>query len=49
MSVGEVVLKLLNLILDLVPHDVARTMLDDAAVKRANAVADLAEAKKFGK
>jgi hypothetical protein len=39
---------LLDLVLDLVPAPVARQLLDEAAVKRANAVADAAEAVKFG-
>lgn len=49
MNVYEVVMKLLNLVLDIVPLATAQSMLDDAAVKRANAVADLAEAEKFKK
>jgi hypothetical protein len=39
---------LLDLVLDLVPPPVARQLLDEAAVKRANAVADAAELAKFG-
>lgn len=39
---------LVDLILSLVPHDVARLALDDAAVRRANAIANAAEAVKFG-
>lgn len=35
--------------LALVPHDVVQKMLDEAAVKRANDEADLAEALKFGR
>lgn len=34
--------------LDLVPVHVARQMLDDEAVRRANMIADLAELAKFG-
>lgn len=39
--------KLLSAILDIVPVAVARQMLDDAAVRRANAIADAAEIAKF--
>lgn len=34
--------------LDVVPVEVLRQMLDDAAVRRANAIADTAEGAKFG-
>jgi hypothetical protein len=37
-----------DLLLELVPHDDAKAILDDAAVRRANAAADLAEKVKFG-
>ncbi len=37
-----------DLLLMLVPHDKAKELLDDAAVKRANAAADAAESVKFG-
>ena len=40
---------LLGLVLDLVPPPVARQMLDEEAVRRANAVADAAETAKFGR
>ncbi len=40
--------KLADLLLDLVPHDVAKQLLDDAAVRRANAIANAAELAKFG-
>ncbi len=40
--------KLAALILDLVPAPVAHQLLDSAAVRRANAIADLAEDAKFG-
>lgn len=45
--------KLAALILDLVPAPMARQLIDDAAVRRANAIADVAEdavvaAGKFG-
>lgn len=45
--------KLAALLLDLVPAPVAQQLINDAAVRRANAVADLAEdavvaAQKFG-
>jgi hypothetical protein len=43
-AVGQI----LDLVLDLVPHDVARQALDDAAVRRANTIADAAELAKFG-
>lgn len=39
--------KLLGLVLDIVPVTVARAMLDDAAVRRANVIADAAEVAKF--
>lgn len=48
LDVIDVVRKLVSLILDLVPVDVAKQALDDAAVRRANAIADAAEAAKFG-
>lgn len=48
MDVIDVVRKLIGLILDLVPHDVAKQLLTDEAVRRANAIADTAEAAKFG-
>lgn len=37
-----------DVLLALVPHDTAKTVLDEAAVKRANRDADIAEAIKFG-
>ena len=37
-----------DLLLALVPHNEARELLDSAAAKRANAIADAAEAAKFG-
>lgn len=40
--------KMAALILDLVPAPVARQLIDDAAVRRANAIADVAEDAKFG-
>lgn len=40
--------KLAAIILDLVPAPMARQLIDDAAVRRANAIADLAEDVKFG-
>jgi hypothetical protein len=52
-SPGEIALEvargLVDLLLKLVPAPVARQMLDDAAVRRSNAIADLAEAAKFGR
>jgi len=47
-TVLDVVRTLLDAILRLVPVDVARAELDEAAVRRANAIADAAEAVKFG-
>lgn len=43
----ETVRRLLDIILSLVPVEVARAELDQAAVERANRIADLAEAEKF--
>ncbi len=40
--------KLIEIVLDLVGHDKANDLLSDAAVKRENALADLAEKAKFG-
>jgi hypothetical protein len=37
-----------DLLLQLVPKDQAMALLDEAAVRRANALADAAEAVKFG-
>lgn len=39
--------RLVDLVLDIVPEEVAKQLLTDAAVKRANRIADLAEAAKF--
>lgn len=36
-----------DLLLALVPHEQAKELLDEAAIRRANAVADLAEQVKF--
>ena len=36
-----------DLLLMLVPHDTAKELLDDAAIRRANLAADLAEKIKF--
>lgn len=47
MNALDVVRRLLDLVLLLVPHGVARDELDEAAVRRANAIADAAEAVKF--
>ncbi len=44
----DTVRRLVDLALDLVPHDVAKQLLDDSAVRRANAIADAAEVAKFG-
>ncbi len=40
--------KLIGLALDIVPADAAKQLVDDEAVRRANAVANLAEDLKFG-
>jgi hypothetical protein len=48
MTPGQVVRMLLDIILTLVPHEEARLLLDEAAIARANAVADAAEKAKFG-
>lgn len=48
MNAIDVVRKLLGLILDLVPHEIAKELLSQEAIRRSNAVADLAEAEKFG-
>lgn len=48
MNALDVVRRLLDLVLLLVPHGVARDELDEAAVRRANAIADAAELGKFG-
>lgn len=48
MDVIEVVRALLDIVLSLVPHEVANQLLTDAAVKRQNAIANAAEAEKFG-
>lgn len=37
-----------DVLLKLVPHDHARQLLDEAAIRRANQMADIAEAVKFG-
>lgn len=40
--------KLIALALDIVPAEAAKQLIDDEAVRRANAIADLAETAKFG-
>lgn len=40
--------KMAAMLLDLVPAPVARQLIDDAAVRRANAIANAAEDLKFG-
>lgn len=47
MEAVNVVWALLDLILELVPHTTARTLLDDAASRRAEAIADAAEEAKL--
>lgn len=49
MTPGQVARMLFDIILALVPHEEARALLDEAAIARANAVADAAEAEKFGR
>lgn len=44
----DVARALLDLVLKLVPHGVAKDELDQAAIRRANAFADAAEIAKFG-
>lgn len=44
----DVAIKLLDLVLQLVPHAVATKLLDEAAVRRQNTIADAAELAKFG-
>lgn len=49
----DIARKLIGLAMDLIPADEARKVIDEEAVRRANAVADLAEdaviaAQKFG-
>lgn len=39
----DIVRKLLDLVLLLVPHDIARDELTQAAIRRQNAIADAAE------
>lgn len=43
----ETARKLVDVILDLVPKEVAAQLLTDAAVRRANLIADAAEMAKF--
>lgn len=45
----EIARKLLDLVLDLVPHEQAAALLTEQAVKRQNAIVDAAELAKFGK
>lgn len=53
MSAGDIVLEAAriaaDLLLALLPAEDAKKLIDEAAVKRANAAADAAEAIKFGK
>lgn len=46
MNPVEIALKLLGLVLDLVPRDVAEKLLTEEAIRRQNAIADAAEAAK---
>lgn len=48
MSPLDIARVLIRLVLDLLPHDQAKQVLDEEAVKRANVVADAAEDVKFG-
>lgn len=47
-TVLDIVRALLDVVLSLVPHPVAASMLDDQAAKRQTAIAEAAEAAKFG-
>lgn len=47
-AVIDLVRKLVGLILDLVPKDVAQQLLTEEAIRRQNAIADAAEYAKFG-
>ncbi len=47
-TILDIVRGLLDLVLSLVPKTVAVQMLDEAAIARQNAIADAAEAAKFG-
>lgn len=48
MNLIEMVRKLLALVLEYVPHDLAQQLLTEEAVKRQNAIADTLEGAKFG-
>ncbi len=48
MNPVDVAVRLLKLVLDLVPLTVATQLLTDEAVRRQNAIANAAEAAKFG-
>lgn len=48
MNALDIVAKLLGLVLDIVPHTVAQELLTKEAIKRQNAIADMAEVAKFG-
>lgn len=48
LAVVDLVRKLVGLILDLVPKDVAQQLLTEEAIRRQNAIADGAELVKFG-
>lgn len=48
MDAINVVRKLVGLILDIVPKDVAQQLLTEEAIRRQNAIADGAEVAKFG-
>jgi hypothetical protein len=47
LAIIDIVRHLLDLVLDMVPAPVAQQMLSDAAVRRANLIADAAETAKF--
>lgn len=47
MNALDIVRKLVSLILDLVPKEVAQHVLTEEAVRRQNAIADAAELAKF--
>lgn len=47
MEVLNFIARLLDLILSHIPVEEARVLLDEAAIRRANKAADIAEAAKF--
>jgi hypothetical protein len=47
-TIIDIARKLIALVLDIVPKEVAEQLLTDEAVKRQSRIADLAEFQKFG-